>query len=281
MKITTLRKIYSFISPDSKKISWERIGGRHLRRTIQEKQKTSNCFANATRVALYNSVQGKKILKSRIKREKGAKEHPAYKITLTPNGNKEVYRVSKKDYFGKFFGAYRTYNETYLNSGNFIDSVSKDLNLALDIAVSKMVSKHSEQKPWYLRIYSYPFNEKYEYNIPSRAFEWFTGIKPIQYGEEGFFGNLSKYSKEVLALLEKLGNLSPSDYSFVLMSGSSKTSVNEKWHCLPITKVDNEKRKVWFIDKRFNKEFDLPFEEVLNSYKAIVGINWKEIDNKL
>ena len=276
MKINTLRKIYPYLSTNYKNVNWERVGGKHFKKTMQEKQKTSNCFSNAVRVALFNSIQGKKILKSRVKREKNAEQHPSYKFILSPNGKEEVYRVSRLDYFSKFFSAYRTYNETYPRSGNFQDSVSKDLNLAYDIAISKMVSKHPEQKPWYLRLYCFPYNKKYEYNVPSRSFEWFTGIKPIAIGEKGFRSELYRYKDEVLNLLEKLGNLSNKDYSFVLMSGRRKTPVNEKWHCLPILSVDNENKRVHIIDKRFNEKFDISFDTVLYNYKAIVGINWQE-----
>ena len=279
MKISRLKKIYPYIKPCQKNINWRPLRLDEFQAGVDELQKTCNCFSNATRIALFNSDYGRKILEKRIQIQKEEMDDPAYKIVLTPNGKKEIYRITKKDYFGKFFDVYKHYTEEFYCPYNFNDSESKNLNIAFDIAVSKMIHKHPEQKPWYMRIYDWPNNKRYEYNKPSRAFEWLTGIKPIQIGENGYRTELIKYKDKVLSLLEKLGNMSPKDYSFILMSGSKETPNSETWHCLPITKVDNIEKRVYFTDKRKNKNFSVSFNTIVNNFKAIVGINWKDLEN--
>lgn len=279
MKIKTLKRIYPFINTDAKNINWRTITKEELKKCILEEQKTCNCFHNATRVALFNSDKGQEILLDRVKVEKDSlpNSDPAYKIVLTPNKEKEIYRITVFDYLNKFFDVYKQYNTNPENVYDFVDSESQNLNTAFDIAVAKMIDKHPKQKPWYMRIYDWPNNKKYEYNKPSKAFEWLTGIKPIQYGEEGYKTELNKYKEEVLKLLKTLGNMSSKDYSFILMSGSKYTPNCEKWHCLPITKVDNNEERVWFINKRFNKTYSVSFATVINNFKAIVGINWNDL----
>lgn len=274
MKTREIRKIYPYIKQTHKGIHWRRLNNTEIQNGMAELQKTCDCFSNATRYALLNSNKGREILSNRIKIDKDSSIDPTYKITLNVNKHDESYRVTKNDYFGKFFSTYRAYNEYPPKSGEFQESEANNLNTAFDIAIAKMIKKHPKEKPWYMRIYDWPHNKKYEYNRPSRAFSWLTGIKPIAYGENGLKCGLEKQREEVLALLNTLGNLSAKDYSFILMTGARFTPMVEKWHCVPITKVDNESKKVFFYDKRQNKEFDISFDTILYSFKAIVGINW-------
>ena len=226
--------------------------------------------------ALYNSKIGREILSKRIRIESCSRPDPTYKIVLSPNGKKEVYRIDDSDYFDKYLSIYNKYNPDLFKSIDLNKSGARNLNIALDIAVAKMIKKHPTQKPWYMRIYDWPFNKNYEYNKPSRAFEWLTGIKPVSIGENGLKTNLVEKADEVLALLNKLGNSSPEDYSFIIMTGGKKSPFAEKWHCLPVLKVDNEKEVVDVIDKRKNTKFQIHFVSILKYFKSIVGINWKE-----
>lgn len=280
MNIKQIKKIYPYIKSQNKNIKWRSLKAKEFICAIKEKQKTCNCFLNSTFTALYNSMRGKEILSKRIKIEQSSFADPAYKIILSPNGKNENYRVSNQDYFEQYFNIYRTYNEYPKKSGHFLDSPSNNLNTAIDIAVSKMIKKHPEQKPWYMRLYSFPNNMRHEFNKPSRAFEWFTGIKPIKIGEDGIKTELIKYKDDVLNLLNYLGKLSPNDYSFVLMSGGKETPQTEKWHCVPITKIDNTTQQVYFFDKRLKRELFVNFDTILNSFKAIVGINWINQDKQ-
>ena len=276
MKLSKIRRIYPYIEQRMKNVQWQKVSEETLERAMQQKQRTCNCFHNATRIALYNSDKGREILQKRIKVEKTSLQEPSYKIILTPENQKEIYRVGDDDFFNKYFSIYRKYNEIPYRSGNFKESESRNLNVAFDIAVAKMIQKHPAEKPWYLRIYDWPRNNNYEYNKPSRAFKWLTGRKPIQIGEDGYKTNLKSHEKDVLELLNKLGELSPKDYSFVIMTGSKYTPLAEKWHCLPILNIDKKAQTVQVVDKRTGEEFDVAFDSIINFFKAIVGINWKE-----
>ena len=275
MNIKSLRKIYPTIKDCHKNISWRRITDAELEKSLSEKQKICDCYSMAVRYALIKSQKGKEILKKRIWVEKGNSDMPAYKIMLTVDGKNEVYRVERSDFLGKFFKLFSAYNEIPRGSGNFAQSECENLNLAIDIATSKMISKHPKEKPWYLRLYAWPNNKKCEYNRPSKAFEWLTGIKPESVGEDSIKNNLYKGKdlKEVNNILKKIELNNQEDYSYIIMSGYTDLDL-ENWHCLPIISVENERVKL--KNRRSNNFMEVSYKDLIEKLKSIVGINWKE-----
>ena len=276
MRVSFLRKYYPLLSSTKKNKKWRQITNYELFNAIQEKQKLCNCFSVATKYSLYYSTVGKEILRSRIFVDRNNNSlEPSYKIILSPNGKDEIYRINESEYSGKYFRLFTKYNEHPPFSGFYLDSLCRNLNTAIDIAITKMIKKHPNQKDWYTRLYGFT-NKKCEFNKPSRAFEWFTGIKPIQYGEEGYKSNLIKYKNDVVNLLKKMSVVSKENYSFVLVSGAKKTSKVYKWHCMPIIKVNFRNKTVRFYDPRERKTFEESFYSIIEKYKAIVGIFWDE-----
>lgn len=273
MNIKTLRRIYPYISENRRNVKWRRITDMELIKSVYEKQKTCNCYSMATRYALIKSDKGRELLKNRIWVERGNLEEPAYKIKLSVNGKDEIYRVDQKDLWGKFFKLFSAYNENPRGSGNFEASECNNLNLALDVAISKMISKHPKEKPWYLRIYAWPNNKKCEYNYPSKAFEWFTGMKAETVGENNLRNNMLENDdkEKALAILKKIRGKTSKDYSYIVMSGRTKLDL-EKWHCLPIT--DSSKHFIGFKNRRSNNFMHLTDAEIVENLKAIVGIDW-------
>ena len=272
MKISTLRKIYPYIREDAKNIKWRNLTDTEIEAAMAEPQKICNCFNSASRYALFSSRKGREILKNRIKIQKGVKSDPAYKFKFTINDKDEIYRVDREDYFKRFFKIFRRYSESEHYVGEFLPSPSNNFNMAVDMAVSKMIKKHPTQKGLFLRIFRrfWASNMRCEYNRPSRAFEWLTGKSAEKIGEDGLFKTLKDYPKQTEDLLNSLGN----DYSYILLSGNKKIKDVKKWHCLPIIRVIPEERTVELLNKRDGSIILYNFDDLIKDFKAIVGIRW-------
>ena len=275
MKIGLLRKIYPLISNHSKNIKWRSLTDKELDATMQNPQMIANCFDEATRYSLLSSTKGRDLLKKRIKIEKGAMTDQTYKIRFNVDGKDETYRTTKADYWGKYYGLNKDYN------GCKKEFIAPDkpisLNLGVSIAISKMVSRHPSQKPLISRLYGQPMfvNRNCEFNRPSNAFKWLTGIEPTNIGEKSIKLTLKSQKKEALQTLNELGNASSKDYSFVALSGHKKTHGIPTWHCLPVIDVNNKNKTVTILNKRTNKQVVMSFDKMIDSFKALVGINWK------
>ena len=276
MKISILRKIYPYLNSHQKNIKWRSLTDEEFERSLKDYQVIANCFEDATRYALIKSNKGRELLRKRFKIQKNASIDPAYKIQLSANDKKkEIYKATPLDYYGGYFKLYREYSDSPDGLASFDYSDSK-LGLGVNIAVSKFVNKHPLMKPVLSRLYMFPaiVNRNCEYNKPSNAFKWFTGINPISIGENSINLNLRKNKKDVFDIFNKLGNLKSTDYSFVAVTGLRKIKDISSWHTVPINSVNLSDRTIEIINKRTNKITKISFDEFINNFKAIVGIKW-------
>ena len=275
MKLSILRKIYPYLSSDIKSIKWRSLSDPELNQAMKDPQIIANCFDEATRYALLASEKGRELLKNRIKIQKGENILPAYKLKLNVNGKDEVYKSTKIDYFSSSSDLYNDYYNISRGGLNFENSKVR-LSLGVNIAVCKLVKKHPSMKPFLSRLYMFPIivNRACEYNKPSNAFKWFTGKTPISYGEEITSLSLKKHKKQVLYLLNDLGNKESKDYSFVAVTGCKKIKEISSWHTLPIISVDSKNKTLKILDKRTNNMTNISFDDFINSFKSIIGIKW-------
>ncbi len=275
MKLAIVKKIYPYLNSNLKNIKWRSLTDEELNRAMTDKQMIANCYDEATRYALLASEKGRDLLKKRLKIECGASIDPAYKIKLNVNGKEKNYRVTKLDYYGQHFSLYKNYSDSPSGMSSF-DYSNSPLSLGVNIAVRKMVRGFPSMKPLLSRLYMFPIivNRGCEYNKPSNAFKWFTGKTPISYGEEVTSLSLKKHKDKVLDLLNDLGSKDSKDYSFVAVTGSKKVKDISNWHTLPIISVDSQKQIVEVMNKRTNIKTNIPFDDFVNKFKAIVGIKW-------
>ncbi len=276
MKISILRKIYPYLNFNQKNIKWRSLTDDEFERSLKDYQVIANCFEDATRYALIKSDKGRELLRKRFKIQKNASIDPAYKIQVNVDENKkEIYKATPLDYYGGYFKLYREYSDSPEGLASFDYSNSK-LGLGVNIAISKFISKHPLMKPILTRLYMFPaiVNRNCEYNKPSNAFKWFTGINPISIGEDSFNLNLKKNKEEVLDILNKIGNSKSKDYSFVAVTGLKKIKEISPWHTVPINSVNLSDKTIEIINKRTNKITKISFDEFMNNFKAIVGIKW-------
>ena len=276
MKISILRKIYPYLNFNQKNIKWRSLTDDEFERSLKDYQVIANCFEDATRYALIKSDKGRELLRKRFKIQKNASIDPAYKIQVNVDENKkEIYKATPLDYYGGYFKLYREYSDSPEGLASFDYSDSK-LGLGVNIAISKFISKHPLMKPILTRLYMFPaiVNRNCEYNKPSNAFKWFTGINPISIGEDSFNLNLKKNKEEVLDILNKIGNSKSKDYSFVAVTGLKKIKEISPWHTVPINSVNLSDKTIEIINKRTNKITKITFDEFINNFKAIVGIKW-------
>jgi len=275
MKIGFLRKFYPLINKSSKNIKWRPLTDNELDISMKEPQMIANCYDDATRYSLLASTKGRDTFRKRVKIQKNRYKDPAYKINLNIKGKNEVYTSKTSDYFQNFYDIYRNFNsipEDTVESG-----FPAKLGLGTSIGISKMISKHPGQKPLISRLYLWPFfeNRNCEFNKPSNAFRWYTGIEPTTIGESGLNQTLKQHKEEAIQTLEQLGESSNKDYSFVAISGGKKPKNGAKWHCYPILNVDKNNRNVTVLNKRTNENITMSFDKVVETFKSLVGINWK------
>ena len=276
MKISILRKIYPYLNFNQKNIKWRSLTDEEFERSLKDYQVIANCFEDATRNAHIKSDKGRELLRKINKKKKNASIDPAYKIQVNVDENKkEIYKATPLDYYGGYFKLYREYSDSPEGLASFDYSDSK-LGLGVNIAISKFISKHPLMKPILTRLYMFPaiVNRNCEYNKPSNAFKWFTGINPISIGEDSFNLNLKKNKEEVLDILNKIGNSKSKDYSFVAVTGLKKIKEISPWHTVPINSVNLSDKTIEIINKRTNKITKISFDEFMNNFKAIVGIKW-------
>src|SRR5574344_2492976 len=276
MKISALRKIYPMLKETSKNIKWRSLTDKELDEAMKSKQIVANCYDEATRYVLLGSEKGRDLLRKRIKIQKGTDVDQAYKFKLNVNGKDEIYRATQKDYLGKYYDVYKDYFGK--NEEDLFKSHPIRLSLGVNVGVGKMISKHPEQKSFFSRLYLYPLfrNRSFEFNKPSNAFKWFTGKTPVAIGESDLKNNLKNHRAEVYETLNELGKSTNKDYSFVAISGFNKPTGGAKWHCYPIVGVDNKKQTITVLNKRTNMGITLGFDKAIETFKAIVGIDWKK-----
>lgn len=274
MKVSLLRKIYPYLNSGKKNIRWRRLTDAELNLVMQEKQKLCTCYSDSTRYALLSTNKGREMLKSRIMVQKADSLEPAYKIRLNANGVEETYRTCSADYYGRYM---RLYEEFYEGALSFLNEGDKrvNLSLAMNIAISKMIAKHPTMKSFFSRIYKFPLirNTRSEFNKPSRAFGWFTSKSPIAIGENSWSMNLKKQAHKVL---EILNDFEQGKSSFVVMSANKKINGIDKWHCLSVVNVDKQAKTVDLMNKRDNKITTFTFDDIINHFNAIVGMNFKD-----
>ena len=255
MKISILRKIYPYLNVNQKNIKWRSLTDEEFERSLKDYQVIANCFEDATRYALIKSDKGRELLRKRFKIQKNASIDPAYKIQVNVDEyKKEIYKATPLDYYGGYFKLYREYSDSPEGLASFDYSDSK-LGLGINIVISKFISKHPLMKPILSRLYMFPaiVNRNCEYNKPSNAFKWFTGINPISVGENSLNLNLKKNKEDVIKILKKIGNSKSTDYSFVAVTGLKRFKEISPWHTVPINSVNLSDKTIEIINKRTNK----------------------------
>ncbi|MCM1266074.1 MAG: hypothetical protein NC200_07735, partial [Candidatus Gastranaerophilales bacterium] len=137
-----------------------------------------------------------------------------------------------------------------------------------------MIKSNPSQKPLISRLGRFGITRPCEFNKPSNAFKWFTGQTPISIGEDSLHLTMKNSRDKVLEILEKLGNLSPKDYSFIALSGivPSRHNANKKFHCLTVTNVDNQKETLDIVNKRTNLTINITFNDLIEKFKGFVGM---------
>ena len=273
MEVSQVRKIYNRLPRGMKNIHWRRLTNQELDAVMNTKQTVSNCYCNSAVYSLLASEKGRDIIKQRVYIQKDAKGLPAYKFILSPKDKKEVFSVYCTDY----------HQNEYIKSRYEFDKVDnydsdKGFDLAMNIAVNKMLKKYPDEKPSVIKFISkLIFASDCEYNLPSNAFRWFIGkIPDVIVGENGPFSRLnSKYKQIAKTVLSGLSEKQNENYSYIVLSGtgSLKNKVSP-WHCFPILSVNENEETLKILDKRQLVTKDFSFDQLLKNFKAIVGINW-------
>lgn len=247
MNIVFLRKMYPYLNANIKNRKWRTLTNKELDALMQEKQVISNCYDVAVRYALMQTKKGRELIKKVIKISKNDDGKRTCKITFHIKDKIKTYRsiTSKKRSLGELIGS----------------------------AVGKMIRCNQSQKPLISRLGRFGFHRYQEFNKPSNAFFWYTGEKAVSIGENCLFPDLKKYKDRVINLLNKISD-SKDKSSFVVISSIKPNELNGKrrWHCLPIVDIDKHKKQLKIIDKRTNNIIKLSFDDLINNFKAIVGI---------
>lgn len=273
MKLSTLRKIYPYLSRQVKDKKWRPLTDAELDRSMKDKQIIANCYDEAVRYSLLASEKGRAMLKKRVMIERDAILDPSYKVILNVNGKDEIYRATRRDYYGGHSSLYDNFSKDGrgLSCFNYDDS---RLSLGVSIAIRKMIRRHPSMKPFLSRLHylGIAVNRACEYNKPSNALRWFTGKEPTAIGESGINLNLKGHKEEVKTILKSLGEKTPKDYSFVALTGPLKYKGISGWHCLSVVGVNNKTEKISLINRRTNFVTKVSFDDFINRFKALVGI---------
>lgn len=274
----SIRNIYPKIPQCHKGIKWRPITREELKESRRENQLASNCYDEAVRFALISSDKGFEEISKRIKIQKNATVYQAYKFILNINGQERTF-VSTEDNYTKL---YKDLTSFYYFKGKkdpsaFFKPHKPRLSLAANIAIDKMLLDNPEQKPLITWLYPFPFfHYRFELNKPSNAFRWYTGKTPIIINETTLKNNLKSNRKEIVELFDKLGEISPKDYSFVAMSGFNWNKRILNWHCLPIIGIDKQNKQVHLADQRNLQKIKMTYDEFITKMKAVIGFNWLE-----
>ena len=250
MNISRIRKLYSLLPENAKGLKWRKPTSSELDLICSEKQVISNCYDMATREALLSSNEGRKIFSKRIK------------IADTSNGTKVckvIFNINGKN---------KAYSARFMSKNT--------LGWQISNAVNKMISHNWSQKPLISRFARLGLSLPGEFNKPSNAFKWFTGEKPISIGENGLKTNLKGHRQKLLELFKELGGKNFNEYSFVALSGLHRRK-HTGWkilHCLAVKGVDFQNKMVSVMNKRTNQIYKVSFDDFINDFKAIVGLNF-------
>ena len=272
MKISTLRKIYPYISESKKNLKWRPVTDAELMSATQDYQVLATCYEESVRYVLSSNEIGRNILKNRIKLSKDSLKEPSYKIKFNVKGKEEFYKADKSDYYDKYWNIY---NEFYGGALALLgDDVKRaTLSAGIDIAISKMIKKHPFFKPLISRLYMFPLikNRGCEHNLPSNAFRWYTGKEPIVIGESELALDMSKHEEQITEILD---GYNPQMDCFVLLTGFHHVQGLDKWHCLSLVSVDKEAKTVELFNKRFNTTSIHSYQEIISKFKGLVGIRF-------
>ena len=232
MKISKLRRLYPSLNNCKKNVKWRQLLPEEINKILQEEQVVSNCYEESVRYSLLKSPKGLDLIRKRIKKgEKDNSSNHAYKFIFKVNSKDEAYRGDKLDCYSDSY-LYVNYSDYYLDTKIRVGE-------AACIAISKMLSKHPEQKPFIIKLFNVLnfFSKSYEYNKPSNAFRWYTGKEPIVINEYSTDLSLEKYKEDVFQILNNFNN---QDDCFIGLT-RKKNSKHLKWHCLSIVSVDKKK----------------------------------------
>ena len=247
MKIQSLRKVYPYINNKIKTKHWRKVTDADLDSLMQEKQVISNCYDVAVRYALLLTEKGREAIKKVLRIATDENGNLTSKITFHIKEKKKTYRSVTSD--------------------------SRTLGESIGSAVGKMIRFNPSEKPLISRLGRFGFARFQEFNKPSNAFHWYTGKTAIAIGEDTLRPNLKKERNSVIELLNNIAD-SKEKKPFVVISNHKQSKLNgqRRWHCLPILHVDKEKKQLQIINKRTDEIINLSFDELINNFKAIVGL---------
>jgi hypothetical protein len=232
-------------------IQWRKLNDAELDSLKNEKQTISNCYDIATRQALLSSKKGRELLRDRVEVPVNTDLYHGCKVRFNIDGKEKTYLSG---------------NRPELSTGELITE-----------SVDNMLKHNFTKKPLISRFARFWNSRTCEYNKPSNALEWYSGIEPISIGE-GVFSSLKSSKEQTEKLLDELGNKNSKDYSFVILSGIKPTLCNDKHslHCYSISGVDNKNKTLDLIEKRTNNKVNVSYNQVINNCKGITGIVFDE-----
>ena len=249
MNPISLRKIYPYLNKNIKNRKWRQLTDKELDSLMKEKQVISNCYDVATRYALMLTEKGREAIKNAVRISKNNDGKLTCKITFHIGDKVKTYRS--------------------------VTSENHSLGELIGSAVGKMIRCNPSQKPFISRFGRFGFHRYQEFNKLSNAFHWYTGKKPIAIGEDSLWPNLKKYKDKVIELLNKIAD-TKGESPFVVISSWKQSKLNgqRRWHCLPIVNIDKAKKELSIINKRTDEIIKLSFDDLINNFKAIVGISY-------
>ena len=218
------------------------------------KQYFHDCYLVSSLHALTQSENGIKLLQKNI-----TKDEFAYNILF--DGAKESIRVTDDDLRGlEFLDKYYNYKppkEPY-----------NPILKAVEVAMSKLLSKYPSNKPWYCHLAK--GNEKFEYNFPSKFMQLFTGKIPNSVNEKTINMKISSKTPEAMDLFEKIEN-SGTNNSFVAGTGLRFFTKLPDIHVFVLKQVDLNAGKVHIHDSRTKQDIVLSVKDALDNLKYITG----------
>lgn len=249
MTISTLRNITpSFFGRQLRNVKWRKLTDVELDNLMYEKQVISNCYDMSVRHALLASEKGREMMQDAIKIGTNSDNGISCKVIFNINGKRKPYVVS---------------GEKGTSLGTLITN-----------AVDKMIKNNPGQKPLISRLARFGSSRPCEFNKPSNALRWYTGKEPHSIGENNLHLSMESNRDEVLNLLDKLGDKTAKDYSYVAISSwkGNKLNGKRKFHCLPVISIDKKNKTLNIMNKRTSEVITVSFEDLIKKFKGFVGL---------
>ena len=224
------------------------------------KQHFSDCYIMTTLETLSHTENGRNLLKSQIQHDDNV-PNQINCYFYKKNGDKDVYSIPTDTVLNG-------YEKVYKHQPN-------DIVRSIDISVNEYEKRYNTKHP--LCKVGDTFKYQFEYNLPSNFMQMITGVKPRVIGETDFNVDLTKYSDEVMKLLERMAE--EKEHSFVISTGP-KALDGHRWHLYVIEDVDLENSTITVKEKRGNKPQTMSIEEALKTFKFIAGYFNSDLEQK-